>query len=78
MGESIHHEEWLRSSSQISWWYRGDRMYCLVFWLYTSAKFEFSAFLYRAMIARYMLSLCVRLCGVDVAYQQLSDWTRLQ
>ena len=32
-----------------------------------------------AMLARYsMLSPCVRLYGVDVAYRRLSDWTRLQ
>jgi len=44
-----------------------------------SAKFEFGVFLSRdAMLARYMPSSCVRLCGVDVAYRRMSDWTRLQ
>jgi len=30
-----------------------------------------------AMLMQYLPSSCVRLCGVDVAYWWLSDWTRL-
>jgi len=44
-----------------------------------SAKFEFGVFLSRdIMLARYTPSSYVRLCGVDVAYRRLSDWTRLE
>jgi len=45
------------------------------------ARFEFDVFLScdhcDAALAWYMPSLCVRLCGVDVACWQLSDWTHL-
>jgi len=51
----------------------------LIFLLYMLAKFEFGIFLSRdAMLAWYTLSSCVHLCGLDVAYQRLSDWTRPQ
>jgi len=44
------------------------------FLLYQSAKFEFDAFLsHGAMLARYVPSSCVRLCGVDEAYRRLGD-----
>ena len=43
-----------------------------------SAKFEYGVFLSRdATLAQYMPLLCVRLCGVDVAYWQLSGCTYL-
>ena len=44
-----------------------------------SAEFKFVVFLsHDAMLAWYMPSPRVRLCGVDVAFRWLSEWTRLQ
>ena len=53
---------------------------CLtVFLLYICRPNSNSMYFYRAtyMLARYMPSSCVRLYGVDVAYQRLNDWTCL-
>jgi len=49
------------------------------FLLNMSTKFEFGVFLScDAMLARYMPSSCVCLCGVNVAFWWVSDRTRLQ
>ena len=64
---------------KLLWWHWGGRTYCLIFLLYMSVAFEFDVFLSRdAMLARYMPSSCVPLCGVDVAYRRLIDWACLQ
>jgi len=48
----------------------------LVFLLHMSVKFEFGVFLSSdAMLARYMPSSCVRLCGVDVAGSLSSQYS---
>jgi len=54
---------------KLLWWHWVDKTYCLIFWLYISAKFEFGVFLLRdAMLLWYIPSLCVYLCGVDVVF----------
>jgi len=69
---------WLHSCLQITWWQWGDRTYCLVLLIYVG-QIRIRCILSRdVMLARYMPSSCVRLCGMDVAYQRRSDWTCLQ
>ena len=58
---------------KLLWRHWDDTAYCLIFCC-MSAKVKFGVSLScDAILAWHMPSLCVRLCGVDVAYRRLSD-----